>query len=177
MSPILRRKVRVLARRATAAALIAVSMAAWSAGVRPALAARQDQPVEPERTGIQLDVIVTQSAGESENAETPESRTWRFASMTTSGQHVQVENADARFGATPFRLEDGRISVEYNLRVYSLNEPGPPRRPGPPSNLIIEARADEFLLEDGAPIIVTALTDETGRTVEVTFTATAIDRP
>ena len=84
--------------------------------------------------------------------------------MTTNGQHVEVLGAATMLVATPFRLEDGRIAVEFDLRVHTLNEPG---------IVVIRAVADEVLLEDGAPTVVTALTDETGGAVEVTFTATA----
>ncbi len=87
---------------------------------------------------------------------------WRIAAMTTSGQRVVV-GTNTALSATPFRLEDGRIAIAFNLTVYTLNE----------ANLVIDANAEEVLLEDDAPTVVAALTDETGRAVEVTFTATA----
>ncbi len=144
-------------------AVIVVGRAAWGPCVPAAHAApQQDQPVEPERIGIHLDVVVTQSVGELGPAENPGSRMWRIAAMTTSGQHVVV-GTNTALSATPFRLEDGRIAIAFNLTVYTLNE----------ANLVINANAEEVLLEDDAPTVVAALTDETGRAVEVTFTATA----
>jgi hypothetical protein len=154
-------------------AVIIVSGVAWGPCVPAAHAApQQDQPAEPERIGIHLHVVVTRSAGESGTAENPGSRMWSFAAMTTSGQRVEVESAHTELRATPIRLRDGRIAVEFELTVYRLEEPGPPRRPGPPDTLVIDARADEVLLEEDATTVVAALTDETGRAVEVTFTAT-----
>ncbi len=45
-------------------AVIVVGRAAWGPCVPAAHAApQQDQPVEPERIGIHLDVVVTQSVG------------------------------------------------------------------------------------------------------------------
>ena len=154
-------------------AIIIVSGVAWGPCVPAAHAApQQDQPAEPERIGIHLDVVVTQSAAESGTAENPGSRMWSFAPMTTSGQRVEVGSAHTELRATPIRLQDGRIAVEFDLTVYALEEPGPPRRPGPPDTLVIDARAQEVLLEEDATTVVAALTDETGRAVEVTFTPT-----
>ena len=145
--------------------VIVIGTAAWGPCVPAARAAPlQDQPVEAERIGIHLNVVVTQSVEESETGENPGSRMWRFAAMTTNGQSVEVQGAATGLFATPFRLEDGRIAVDFDLMVVLLNEPG---------TRIIQARADEVLLEDDAPTVVTAFTDETGRAVEVTFTATA----
>ena len=158
-----------------AIAILIVGLAAWGTCVPAAYAAPQDPPTSPERIGLQLDVVVTRSATEPGNSETPESRTWRFAALTTSGQRVDVQSADAELEATLSRLEDGRFAVAFNLTVSSQDElEAVPRRPGPPPiTLVIAARADEVVLTDDAPTVVAALTEETGRTVEVTFTATA----
>ena len=157
-----------------AIAILIVCLAAGGTCVPAAYAAPQDPPTSPERIGLQLDVVVTRSATEPGNSETPESRTWRFAALTTSGQRVYVQSADAELEATLSRLEDGRFAVAFNLTVSSQDElEAVPRRPGPPNTLVIAARADEVVLTDDAPTVVAALTEETGRTVEVTFTATA----
>ena len=144
---------------------IVIGTAAWGPCVPAAHAApQQDQTVEAERIGIHLNVVVTQSVGESGTGQNPGSRRWRFAAMTTNGRRVEVLGAATVLVATPFRLENGRIAVDFELRVQTLNEPG---------IVVIQAVADEVLLEDDTPTVVTALTDETGRAVEVTFTATA----
>ena len=84
-----------------------------------------------------------------------------------------MQNAAAELEATLHQLEGGRVAVTFALTVFTQEEPEEaPRRPGPPNNLVIEARANEVVLEDAAPTVVAALTDEAGRTVEVTFTAT-----
>ena len=152
-------------RLLSSVAVIAVTMVVWGPCVPTAHAKPQGQPVEPEKIGILLDVVVTQTAGEQENAETPESRTWRITAMTTSGRHVRVQNVSSRLSATPFQLDDGRIAVEFTIRAFVGSDT-------PMGILVIDAAAEEAILEDDEPTIVTALTDA-GGTVEVTLTATA----
>ena len=156
-----------------AVAILIVGLAAWGTCVPAAYAAPQDPPTSPERIGLHLDVVVTRSATEPGDSETPENRTWRLAALTTSGQLIDIQSADTQLEATLSRLEDGRFAVAFNLTVYSQDElEAVPRRPGPPNTLVIAARADEVVLTDDAATVVAALTEETGRTVEVTFTAT-----
>lgn len=147
-------------------AVIAITIVVWGSCVPAAHARPQGQPAaEPEKIGILLDVVVTRTAGEQGNTETPQSRTWRITAMTTSGRHVQVENASSSLSATPFRLDDGRIAVEFTIRAFVESDTG--------SIMVIDATADEAVLENDEPTIVAALTDETGSKVEVTLTATA----
>lgn len=154
-------------------AILIVGLATGGTRVPVAHAATQDPPAGPERISHQLDVAVTRSAAEPGRSELPESQTWRFAALTTSSRTVRVQNAYADLQATLHRLEDGRVTVAFDLTVFTQDEPEEiPRRPGPPNTLVIEASAEEVVLEDAAPTVVAALTDETGRTVEVTFTAT-----
>ncbi len=156
-----------------AIAILIVGLAPWGTCVPAAYAAPQDPPTSPERIGLQLDVVVTRSATEPGDSETPESRTWRLAALTTSGQPIDIQNAYIQLEATLSRLEDGRFAVAFNLAVYSRDElEAVPRRPGPPNTLVIAASADEVVLTDDAATVVAALTEGTGRTVEVTFTAT-----
>ena len=44
--------------------------------------------------------------------------------MTTNGRRVEVLGAATELFATPFRLENGRIAVDFELRVHPLNELG-----------------------------------------------------
>ena len=156
-----------------AIAILIVGLAAWGTCVPAAYAAPQDPPTSPERIGLQLDVVVTRSATEPGDSGTPESRTWRLAALTTSGQPIDIQSADTELQATLSRLEDGRFAVAFNLTVYSQDELEAvlPRQLAS-RTLVIAARADEVVLTDDAATVVAALTEETGRTVEVTFTAT-----
>ncbi len=156
-----------------AIAILIVGLAAWGTCVPAAYAAPQDPPTSPERIGLQLDVVVTRSATEPGDSGTPESRTWRLAALTTSGQPIDIQSADTELQATLSRLEDGRFAVAFNLTVYSQDELEAvlPRQLAS-RTLVIAARADEVVLTDDAATVVAALTEETGHTVEVTFTAT-----
>ena len=157
-----------------AIAILIVGLAAWGICVPAAYAAPQDPPTSPERIGLQLDVVVTRSATEPGDSGTPESRTWRLAALTTSGQPIDIQSADTELQATLSRLEDGRFAVAFNLTVYSYSQDeleAVPRQLAS-RTLVIAARADEVVLTDDAATVVAALTEETGRTVEVTFTAT-----
>ena len=159
-------------------AILIVGLVVGAICVPAAPAATQDPQTGPERISLQLDVVVTRSAAAPGSSEPPESRPWRFAALTTSGQRVSVQNAGAELEATLHRLEDDRVAVAFDLTVFTQEEPEEtPRRPGPPNTLVIQARADEVVLADAAPTVVAALTDETGRTVEVTFTATVATSP
>ena len=159
-------------------AIFIVALASRGTCIPAAHAAPQDPPAGAERTSLQLDIVVTQShqsPTEPGSSEPLEGRTWRFAALTTSSRTLRMQNADADLQATLHRLEDSRVAVAFDLTVYTQNEPvEAPRRPGPPNTLVIEARVDEVVLEDAAPTVVAALTDETGHTVEVTFTATVV---
>ena len=163
-------------RPAAVAAIIAVIMAAWSPGVLAALAASQDQPVEPEIPRIQLEVVVTRTAGGQEPAEAPGNRAWRFEAMTASGQGVRMEDDWSRFTATPSLLDDRRIGVELSVMVQTpssgrLSAPSV-GQPPPPIELVIDLRNGLVVL-GGEPMVAAALTDEADRRVEVTITATA----
>ena len=156
-------------------AIFIVTLAALGTYIPAAHAAPQDPPAGTERTSLQLDVVVTQSSTEPGSSEPLEGRTWRFAALTTSSRTLLVQNADADLQATLHRLEDSRVAVAFDLTVYTQEEPEEtPRRPGPPNTLVIAARTAEVVLENAVPTVVAALTDETGRTVEVTFTATVV---
>jgi len=162
---------------AAVAAIIAVSMAAWSPGVLAALAASQDQPVESEIPRIQLEVVVTRTAGGQEPAEASGNSAWRFEAMTASGQDVRMEDGWSRFSAAPSLLDDGRIAVELSVMVRTpssgrLSAP-PVGQPPPPTELVINLRPGLVVLEDSEPTVAAALTDEADRRVEVTITATA----
>ena len=156
-----------------AVAILVVGLAVGETCIPVAHAAPQEPQTGQERMGLQLDVVVTQSAAESGSPEPTQSRSWRFSARTTSGQRVTVQNAHAELEATPHRVEDGWVAVAFDLTVFSHEEPEEiPRRPGPLNTLVIEVSAEEVVLEQGAPTVVAAFTDETSRTVEVTFTAT-----
>lgn len=113
------KRARVSSSVAVATLAVAIGVAAWGTGVPAAHAAQQEQPAEPSNERIQLEVIVTETSGDSGTAGgAPEGRTWRVRALTTVGNQVRIRGSASDVGATPVLLGDGRVAVSLSVRVF-----------------------------------------------------------
>jgi TonB family protein len=150
--------------------VVAIGAAAWAA-VPAAHAAYQEQQAEPSNERIQLDVVVTETGGDSGTAggATGEPRPWRVRAVASIGSTVVIRGEASSVRATPVLAGDGRVAVHLNVTALRPSWSGADRTAIDVSLSVV--------LEDGAPTIVAEVTNPAdGSVVAVEVTATVLDR-